>query len=317
VFAGQDLGVDPDRVGPASGTTTFIDTGSAGGHLFGAFRRGTIDRAVPRIRAFLNISTLGTTSIRLAGELENLAYCDEDVCVACAEEHRDLIVGVKVRASGNVVGPNGDEPLRRARRAADRLGLPLMVHLGPAPSRVETILDCLGAGDVLTHCFTGAADNRLLDEHGRLRPGVPAAQRRGVRFDVGHGMGSFDSEIARSMLAEGFAPDAISSDIHAYSAECVGDLPTVMAKFVALGLSLEEVVARTTLQPARVLGLDGDGVGTLRVGAPADLVALEVVDGPVVFHDTWGHDFDGTRSLRAALTVQAGRIVHVRQEARI
>jgi dihydroorotase len=306
VFHGQDLGVDPDRVGPASGTTTFVDTGSAGGDLFGAFRLGTIERAIPRIRAFLNISSIGVTSMLRAGELENLAYCDVDTCVACAQAHSDLIVGVKVRASGNVVGASGDEPLRRARAAADRLGQPLMVHLGPAPSDTATILAALGAGDVLTHCFTGWEDNRLLVD-GRIRPAVLEAQRRGVRFDVGHGMGSFDAEIARTMIAEGFAPDAISSDIHAYSEAAVGDLPAVMSKFLALGLSLEEVVARTTLEPARVLGLDA---GTLRVGAPADVAVLEVLDGPVAFEDTWGHAFEGARRLRAVLTVRAGAIVH-------
>jgi dihydroorotase len=241
-----------------------------------------------------------------AGELENLAYCDVDACVACAREHADLIAGVKVRAAANVVGANGDEPLRRARAAADRLGLPLMVHLGPAPSDVEVILAALGDGDVLTHCFTGWEGNGLLLD-GRVRPSVLAAQRRGVRFDVGHGMGSFDVEVARAMLDQDFAPDAISSDIHAYSREAVGDLPAVMSKFLALGLSLEEVVARATLHPARALGLEA---GTLREGAVADVAVLEVVDGPVEFHDTWGHAFAGQRRLRAVLTIQGGEVVH-------
>jgi dihydroorotase len=306
VFAGQDLGVDPDVVGPASGTTTFVDTGTAGAHLFGAFRRGTIERAVPSVRAFLNISTIGVTSMRLAGELENLAYCDVDACVACAREHADLVLGVKVRASANVVGAAGDEPLRRARAAADRLGLPLMVHIGQAPSGIETVLAALGEGDVLTHCFSGWRDNGLLLD-GRVRPSVLAAQRRGVRFDVGHGMGSFDAEVARALLDQGFAPDAISSDIHAYSRDAVGDLPAVMSKFLALGLSLEEVVARTTLHPARALGLDA---GTLRVGAPADVAVLELLDGPVEFEDTWGHAFAGERRLRTVTTVQRGEVVH-------
>src|ERR1044072_5572141 len=119
VSAAQHVRVPPDVVGPETGTTTFIDTGTAGAHTFGAFRRGTIDPATPRIRAFLNISTIGITSMRLAGEAENLAYCDVDACVGVAREHADLILGVKVRASANVVGENGDEPLRRARKAAD------------------------------------------------------------------------------------------------------------------------------------------------------------------------------------------------------
>jgi dihydroorotase len=296
VFAGQDLGVDPDVVGPATGTTTFIDTGTAGAHTFGAFRRGTIDRAIPRIRAFLNISTIGITSMRLAGEAENLAYCDVDACVGAAREHADLILGVKVRASANVVGANGDEPLRRARQAADALGLPLMVHIGEAPSGIETVLDSLGAGDVLTHCFSGWRDNGLLLD-GRIRPSVLAAQRRGVIFDVGHGMGSFDAEVAKMMLDQGFAPDTISSDVHAYAA---ARLPDVMSKFLALGLSLDEVVSRATLAPAQALGLT----------PPADdVTVLELVDAPVEWQDTWGHTFAGTQRLRVVHTIQGGEIV--------
>ncbi len=302
VFAGQDLGVDPDVVGPASGTTTFIDTGTAGAHTFGAFRRGTIERAVPRVRAFVNISTIGITSMLLAGEAQTLAYCDVGACVACAREHADRVLGVKVRASANVVGENGDEPLLRAREAADRLGRPLMVHIGRAPSGIETVLAKLGPGDVLTHCFSGWRDNGLLGENGRIRPSVLAAQRRGVVFDVGHGMGSFDAEVAKALLAEGFAPDTISSDIHAYG---TARLPEVLAKFLALGLSLDEVIARATLGPARALGLDG---GTLREGAIADVAVLELVDGPVEWEDTWDHTFSGTQRLRVVLTIQGGEV---------
>lgn len=309
VFVGQDLGVDPDRVGPPSGTTTFVDTGSAGGHLFGAFRRGTIDRAQARVRAFLNISSIGATSILLAGELENLAYCDEPTALASAREHSDLVIGIKVRASGNIVGANGAEPMLRARRVADELGLPLMIHLGPAPPGSDEIMAQLRRGDVLTHCYTGFQDNRLI-VGGRVRESVLAARERGVVFDVAHGMSAFDAEVASGMLAEGFRPDTISSDVHAYSLDSVGDLPAVMSKFLALGMGLEEVIACATLKPAVHAGLAADGVGTLRVGAPADIAAFELVDGPVTYGDTRGQTFTGSRRLRAALTVRAGAIVH-------
>jgi len=304
VFAGQDLGVDPDVVGPANGTTTFIDTGTAGAHTFGAFRRGTIERAVPRIRAFLNISTIGITSMLLAGEAETLAYCDVDACVGAAREHADRILGVKVRASANVVGANGDEPLLRARAAADKLGRPLMVHIGEAPSGIETVLAHLGSGDVLTHCFSGWRDNGLLDADGRIRASVLEAQQRGVIFDVGHGMRSFDSEVARALLDQGFAPDTISSDVHAYTQ---ARLPEVLSKFLALGLSLDEVIARATSGPARALGMVG---GTLQPGEPADVAVLELVERPVEFEDTWGHAFGGSAVLRPVLTIQGGEVVH-------
>jgi dihydroorotase len=246
--------------------------------------------------------------MQLAGEGENLAYCDVDACVGTAREHADRVVGVKVRASANVVGSNGDEPLVRAREAADRLGAPLMVHIGEAPSGIETVLAALTTGDVLTHCFSGWRDNGLLDAEGQIRPSVLKAQRRGVVFDVGHGMRSFDSDVAQALLDQGFAPDTISSDIHAYAREAVGDLPAVMSKFLALGMSLGEVVARATLGPARALG--GLSGASLQAGAPADVAVLELVDGPAEWEDTWGHTFAGGQRLRAVLTVQGGEIVH-------
>ena len=309
VFVGQDLGVDPDEVGPRSGTTTFVDTGSAGAHLFGAFRATTLDRAQARVLAFLNISTIGATSIQLAGELETLAYCDEPGALAAAREHADRIIGIKVRASGNVVGRSGAEPMHRARRVADRLGLPLMVHLGPAPPGSDEIMATLRAGDVLTHCYTGFEDNRLLVD-GSVRESVLEARRRGVVFDVAHGMSAFDAEVATEMLAAGFRLDTISSDVHAYSLDAVGDLPTVMSKFLALGMTLDEVLLAATHAPARHAGLAAEGVGTLDVGAPADVAAFELVEGSVAYADTRGGTFHGDRRLRTALTVRAGVIVH-------
>lgn len=307
VFVGQDLAVDPNVHGPATGTTTFVDAGSTGAHLFEAFRKGTIEPAIPRIVAFLNVATIGTTSTELAGELEYLPYSNEDVCVSCASQHPELILGVKVRASGDVVGPHGAEPVRRARRAAERLGLPLMVHIGGPPPDLDPILFYLRSGDIVTHCCTGYG-NRLANA--TVRSVVTQARDRGVLFDVGHGMGSFDVEVATTLLAAGFVPDTISTDISSYALEAGCDFPTVLAKFLALGMTLEEVIRRATLEPARALGLDRLGVGTMRVGAPADIAVFSLEEGPVIFHDTSGRLFEGQVHLGVRVTVQNGVIVH-------
>lgn len=309
IFHGQDLGVPADELGDASGTTTFIDAGSAGGHLFGAFRAATVERAGVRIRAFVNIASVGTTSILLGGELKALYYSDEGVAVDCIEANRDLVVGVKVRASGDVGGPNSPEALARARRVADRVGLPLMVHLGPAPATVEQILDTLGPGDILTHAFTGWEDNRLV-QNGRLRPGVREARERGVLLDIGHGMSGFSSEVARRMVELGEPPDSISSDLHTYSLPRVVDLPTVLSKFVALGMSVPEVLTSATITPARAVGLDALGVGTVRPGAPADLAVFRIDEGAVDYGDGFGGAFTGSHRLVPVMTVRAGRVVH-------
>jgi dihydroorotase len=314
VFRGQDLGLDPDDIGPSSGTTTIVDAGSAGGHLFDAFRTTTIESSVVRVRAFVNIASVGTTSIRLGGELKALHYSDAAVAAACVRANRDVVVGVKVRASHDVGGGNAPEALRRARSAADELGVPLMVHLGPAPAEVDEILAALRAGDILTHAFTGWEGNTLLDGDG-IRASAREARERGVVFDIGHGASGFSAAVARGLLARGFPPDTISSDLHAYSRDRVGSLPLVLSKLLALGMPLTDVLLRATLAPARAAGLDAAGIGTLRPGAPADLAILDVAAARESFEDGFGQTFVGGRVLRPVATMIAGEIVEPRREA--
>lgn len=308
VFHGQDLGLVPDDLAFRSGTTTLIDAGSAGGHLFDAFRRSSVDGSAARVRAFLNISSIGTTSIRLSGELRRLEYSDIEVAVSCVERNRDLVLGVKVRASDDVGGVHAPEALRRAREASDRVGLPLMVHLGPAPADIDEIADTLRAGDILTHAFTGWPDNSVVSEGG-LRPSVRAARDRGVLLDIGHGMSGFSAEVARTMVALGEYPDTISTDLHAYSRAQVVDLPTVLSKFIALGMTVEQVLARATLAPARAVGLADDGVGSMRIGAPADLAVFRLESGHIRFDDGFGNHFPGTQRLVPVFTMMNGRVV--------
>ncbi len=307
VFDGQDLGLVADVIAPPSGTTTLIDTGSSGAHLLGAFR-SVAERSETRMRAFLNISSVGTTSIMLGGELKAAHYVNEDVAIDAIEANRDLVIGVKVRASFDVGADFATEALHRARRVADRVGLPLMVHLGPAPAAIDEIAGVLGRGDILTHAFTGWEGNTVT-EYGELRPSVRAARERGALLDIGHGMSGFSLEIARQMLAIGQAPDTISTDLHAYSRPLVVDLPTVLSKFLALGMPLPAILAAATLTPARAAGLSDLGVGTLRPGAPADVAVLRLAPGEVDYVDAFGGSVTGTERIECALTIAAGRIV--------
>jgi len=310
VFFGQDLGVPADRTAFPSGTTTLIDAGSAGAHLIGAFRASTIDRSSVRIRAFLNISTIGTTSILLGGELQSPWYVSEKSAEEAIEGNRDIIVGVKVRASSNVGGEHTSAALAAARRVADRVSLPMMVHLGPAPAGIDEIADTLHPGDVLTHAFTGWEDNGILGKDKKLRPSVRAARERGVVLDIGHGMSGFSLDVARHMLADLQPPDTISTDIHAYSLTDVIDFPTVLSKFLALGMPLDDVLRCATANPARVVKIDG---GTLGPGRPADIAVLERVPGRQEFRDGFGGAVIGNEVLRAVMTIMNGRIVFDRR----
>jgi dihydroorotase len=309
VFAGQDLGVDADAVCGPAGVTTVVDAGSAGAHLLGAFRRSAVSGAATRIRAMLNVSSIGTTSILLAGELSVPAYVDEVACIACARENADLVVGIKVRASANVGPGQVVAALGKARRIADVVGLPLMVHVGPGPPSLTDVLNLLGPGDVLTHCFTGLAHRPIAGAAGVLGAAL-RARERGVVFDVGHGNAGFDVRVATAAIRAGFFPDTISTDVHAYSRAVIGDLPLVMTKFLALGMSLPQVVAAASAVPARTLGLVEQGIGTLREGAPADIAVLEMRREAVVLTDCRGHRFSSVRRLRTVMTVRSGKVVY-------
>ena len=307
VFDGQDLGLVADTIAPPSGTTTLVDTGSAGAHLLGAFR-SVVDRSDTRIRAFLNIASVGTTSILLGGELKSPHYANEDVAVEAIEANRDLVIGVKVRASFDVGGEHAAEALRRARRVADRVGLPLMVHLGPAPATIDEIAGMLQRGDILTHAFTGWAENAIVAD-GALRPSVRAARQRGVLLDIGHGMSGFSLDVARIMLSLGEPPDTISTDLHAYSRTLVVDLPTVLSKFLALGMPLPDVLVAATVTPARAAGLDTLGIGTLQPGAPGDVAVLRIVPGTVEYVDSFGGAVTGSERLECMVTIAGGTVV--------
>lgn len=311
IFRGQEAGVDPDTIGAATGVTTMLDAGSAGGHLFDAFRTTTIDSAATRVRALVNVATIGITSFVLKGELHEPAYRNLDAAIATIERHRDVVIGVKVRASHNVGGPETTAALAFAREVADATGLPLTVHLGPAPAEVDRILETLQGGDILTHCFTGWAGNTLLDDNtGRPRASAVAARQRGVLFDVGHGASGFDPVVARAMLDAGFPPDAISSDLHSHSVDIVADLPTVINKFLALGMPLADAVPLVTSRPAQIMGLASAGVGALEPGlSPADVAVFDLRDEPFEL-DVAGETLTSQFTLVPYLTVRAGHVVH-------
>lgn len=307
IFHGQDLGVQADSL-VKQGVTAAVDAGSAGAHIFQAFKELVIDKSKLHIQSFLNIATVGTTSILLQGELKTASYSNEEIAIATALRFPEQIIGIKVRASHDVGGDLALEGFMKARSAATQLNLPLMVHLGPAPVDVEYILDNLNPGDFLTHAYTGWAGNTLVDG-GKPRASFIAAKKRGVLFDIGHGMGGFDSTVAKVLIDHGFYPDTISTDIHAYSLKQVIGLPDVLSKFVALGMPLADVLIRATTAPAKLGRFKSPGVGTVDVGSQADIAAFECVEKEVTFSDCHGHAFLGNMRLEPVFTMIAGEVL--------
>ena len=306
-FRGQDAGIDADEVGARTGVTTMLDAGSAGAHLLDAFAATSVKTAATRMRAMVNVATIGITSFVLRGELHEPAYLDRDALLAAIDQHHGLVHGIKVRASTNVGGENTTAAFQFARSVADETGLPLMVHLGPAPSAVDDIVTALRRDDIVTHCFSGWPGNTLLDATGAVRSTVSQARERGVLFDVGYGASGFDPATAVALIEQGFWPDTLSSDLHRYNTR-IGGLPDVLNVFWALGLPLTEVLTRATHRAGQVLGLDG--VGRLQPDiSPDDVTVLARQPQPYVV-DIGGRALTAPQTLEPVLTVRRGVVVH-------
>jgi dihydroorotase len=260
-------GIDPDPVAWYSGVTTWVDAGSAGAYSLAGLRAFAATRQV-RTEILLNIAAHGLAA--RTGESRDLGNCDVDLAVAAVRSNRVQVHGIKVRVDAETVGDNGVEPLRRGIAAAEACGVPVMVHIGTSPPPLDDVLGLLRPGDIVTHCASGFAEPLSRAAHD--------AYGRGVLFDLGHGSGGFAFDVLERQLAAGLRPHTVSTDLHARSLYGpVFDLPTTMAKLLAAGLDLADVVAAATVHPARLLGLDA---GTLAVGAPADIAVFSLHTGP-------------------------------------
>jgi dihydroorotase len=308
------IGIPPDELIPFQGTTTAVSAGDAGASAFALVRRAMAAQSRTRLYAFVHIANIGLSAFPV-GELFNIDFAQTDVAAKALAENADIAIGIKVRMSQNVIASHGLEPLKRAIRACEIAGTQgkVMCHIGGVETvdLMSQILDLLRPGDILTHCFSGAPNNAgqftNIAQGGKLLPAAVAAKKRGVMFDIGHGGGSFDFTVAEVAAAEGVLPDTLSSDIHVYSANSPGlpYLTNVMGKFMALGLSLEQVVTMASNTPGRIINRLPK-LGTLQVGAPGDVTVLDVVNGPVEFVDTRNNKRAGKVFLKPTNTVVGG-----------
>ncbi|QXM24241.1 amidohydrolase/deacetylase family metallohydrolase [Elioraea tepida] len=314
---GTSLGIDAEAFARSSGVTTAVDTGSAGPGNFMGFRRHVIEPSAVRILAYLHVSHAGIFGFSqrvMVGESEEIRLMNPIDAVAVAEANRDVIVGIKVRVGRNSSGTQGTAPLEIALQVAEETGLPLMAHIDHPPPSYEDVVNRLRPGDVLTHAFR-PFPNAPVTAQGTVKQAVLAARDRGVWFDIGHGKGSFSFKTARTMLANGFLPDTISSDVHAL---CINgpayDQVTTLSKFLCLGMTLQEVIATSTVNAARVLRRPE--LGTLRPGAPGDATILSVLEGRFDYEDVVGEHLEGDRRIVSDGVVIAGRLWHAREGVR-
>ncbi|AXX03532.1 amidohydrolase/deacetylase family metallohydrolase [Cronobacter sakazakii] len=293
---------EPDAVGVSTGVTTVVDAGSTGANDiddFYALTRGV----ATEVLALLNVSKVGLIA---QNELADMANIDAAAAREAIARHPDFIVGLKARMSSSVVGENGIAPLERAKAIQQENGhLPLMVHIGNGPPPLDEIAARLSQGDIITHCFNGKP-NRILTPQGQLRASISDALERGVRLDVGHGSASFSFEVARQAIALGILPHTISSDIYCRNRinGPVRSLAHVMSKFLAIGLSLPQVIDCVTLHAAQALRLAHKG--RLTPGADADLTIFDLRRQPVLFTDADEETLHGDYLLVPLAAVRAG-----------
>jgi dihydroorotase len=301
-------GIDP-VTNLAGGVTTAVDAGTTGFSNFASFRRHTIEPAPVRVLAFLHLAAAGLVTT-LVGELHDMRLARPRETAAVIADHRDVIVGVKVRLGTEPCGANIEEALDAALEAAALADVPLMAHISDGAD-VTATLERMRPGDIVTHAFT-ASGTGIRGGDGRILPEAHRAAERGVRFDIGHGCGSFSWAVADQALAEGLLPDTISTDLHRYSIERpVVDLPTTMSRFLELGMPLADVVAATTIGPATIVGRPD--LGTFRVGGPADVTVLRLFDQPRDLPDADGVRRTVRRQLESVWTM-AGGVLHASRE---
>jgi dihydroorotase len=312
-WGGTSLGIDAEDFCRRSGVTTAVDTGSAGPGNFLGFRKHVIEKSEVRILAYLHVSFAGIYAFSntiMIGESEEMRMLAPADCAAVAEQHRDVLVGIKIRVGKNSSGTNGWAALKMALEVADHVGMPLMCHIDHPPPSYEDVIGLLRPGDVLTHAFR-PFPNTPVNAQGKVKPEVVAARQRGVIFDIGHGKGSFAFKTARGMLANGFQPDVISSDVHALCIDGPAfDQVTTMSKFLCMGMPLRDVIAASTVNAAAAM--KRPELGSLKPGSAGDATILDVRDGKFDYVDVVGEHLEGRQKIVSEGVVIGGRWWHPR-----
>ena len=304
-YDGVSIGMNADRNCLGRGVTTVLDAGSAGYATFPNFRKYIINTSTTRIVALVHISPIGT--IMYEGGLSNLSWLNPELTAKMATDNKPVVVGIKIQLSKAISGANDLEALKRALQAAEIARLPLMVHIDDPYSPLPDILKPLRKGDVFTHCYNNHTHG-ILDANGKIIPEAREARERGVIFDPAQGQTHFSFDVTEKCMQQGFLCDTISTDLTAVTVERrVFDLPTMVSKFMAIGVPLEKAVAMVTANPARVFDY-GAQIGTLQPGSEADVSIFELRDGKFDFEDSDGVKRTGQKILASKAVLRRGQL---------
>lgn len=305
-YENGNLGIAPDGFTFRNGVTTVVDAGSSGWRTFPTFKSQTIDVSKTRVLALLNIVGEGMRG----GYEQNLSDMDPKMTALVAKKYKDIVVGIKL---AHYEGHDWI-PADRAIEAGTLAGIPVMIDFGgskpPLPIE-ELFLKHLRPGDIFTHCF-GQLGNResIVDlQTNKVKPFVYEARKRGIIFDVGYGNISFAYSQALPATKEGFFPNSISTDLHVGSMnDAMKDMLTCMSKFLAMGMSLHDVIQASTSNPAKEI--KHEELGNLSVGSGADVAILDVVKGKFGLFDYTGYKIETDKKFECEMTIRAGKIIY-------
>lgn len=274
-YGASGLGIDPDPIGARSGVTTWVDAGTFAWDEFGGFKRYIVEPSKVRVYGYVYLYPSNRNP-----DTDVLKYVRSMIKPTgeMASKNRDVVLGVKLQVGANMNGRYSLDFLKIARELCDTYKLPLMAHISFAPPETDEVMELMRPGDVVTHMYNRHTLG-IIDSAGKVKASVREARKRGVLFDVGHGLGSFNFEAARKAMSDGFLPDTISTDIYNLNINGpVYDMPTTMTKMMYMGMSFDDVLVCTTTTPARIVNRV-PGLGGLEVGAPGDIALLAIEDG--------------------------------------
>lgn len=308
IYPLAEIGVLGEATYFPSGVTTAVDAGSSGAGTFEG-HRGALNSTKLTVKCFLNISSGGLAT---GSYLENLnpKQFNREKIKKLFKKYGHELIGLKVRQGAEIVGDLGLEPLKETIKLAEELGVRVMVHCSNPPTTMAALVDLLRAGDVLSHAYQSKAST-ITDEEGMIIPAVRKARDRGVIFDVAHANVHFSHKIAGKAFEQGLLPDTISTDLtirSLYKRPAVMTMLHVMSKFLAMGLTLEQVIRATTQRPAELLSVERE-LGSLSEGTTADIAVLKLLNSETAFGDCDGDIIYGSQQFRAMLTVKEGDLV--------
>jgi dihydroorotase len=304
-FEGVSFGISADQYCLSRGVTTVVDAGSAGYSTIVNFRKFIANPAKTRIMSLVDIGVVGTAMLQ--GQYMNLDWVNAQLTAKAAMDNRPVTVGIKIHDSRNITGMADLECLKRALQAAEISRLPLMAHLEDTYSPLPDALKVLRKGDIYTHCFNKRTHN-ILDTNGKIIPEALEARARGVLFDIAQGGSHLNFDVAEKCLQQNFPPDTISTDLTNTAVERrIFDLPTMVSKFMAIGVDLEKAVAMVTSNAARMFDY-GAEIGTLLPGSEADIAIFDLRDGKFEFVDSDGGIRTGSQMLVNKTVVRHGQV---------